>query len=308
MPEPVLVAPPGPSEIAAARRLDQSVLAATAHEALPSAVWRDLEHPTADSALVLDGPPETSATVVHVAPSDTFAPQHWQLAVAAEPTASQRRLTASLETAVEFIAERGGTSATLWIPGADDSTDHLLTPIGFVLVHEQFQMRVPLPLDEQPQWPEGVTVRAFGEPGDERAWLTVNNRSFANHPDQGGWIEETMHRRMAEPWFDPAGLLLAFDSAGLAGSCWTKVHPATDREPALGEIFVIGVDPDRQGTGLGRALVLGGLDHLAAERGCTVGILYVDAANAPALTLYESLGFTVHRTDRAYECAVPSRS
>jgi mycothiol synthase len=245
---------------------------------------------------------------VHVAPSDTFAPLHWQLALAAEPTASQRRLAASLERAIGFVADHGGTSATLWIPGADDATDGLLVPLGFVLVHEQFQMRVALPLQEQPRWPDGVTVRGFGEPGDEQAWLAVNNRSFANHPDQGGWVEETMRRRMAEPWFDPAGLLLAFDSAGLAGSCWTKVHPATGVEPMLGEIFVIGVDPDRQGTGLGRALVVGGLDHLAASRGCTVGILYVDAANAAALTLYESLGFTVHRTDRAYERAVPSRS
>ena len=62
---------------------------------------------------------------------------------------------------------------------------------------------------------------------------------------------------------------------------------------------MIGVDPDAQGIGLGRALVLAGLDHLARIRRCPNGVLYVAAANTPAVGLYESLGFTVHRTDTA---------
>jgi mycothiol synthase len=161
-------------------------------------------------------------------------------------------------------------------------------------------MRVALPLGEKPAWPPGVDVRPFVPGRDDDAWLAVNNRAFAGHPEQGGWVESTLARRLAEPWFDPKGFLLAFDADGLAGFCWTKIHAATDGDPELGEIFVIGVDPSRAGAGLGRALVVAGLRSLA-ERGLRTGMLFVDGDNGAALRLYESLGFTTHRRDRAYE-------
>jgi len=115
-----------------------------------------------------------------------------------------------------------------------------------------------------------------------------------------------LEQREQEPWFDPEGLLLAFDADGLAGSCWTKVHPPRPpQEPdALGEIYVIGADPSRHGRGLGRALTAAGLASLA-ERGITVGMLFVDAANVAAVGLYRALGFVTTRTDRAYERDVP---
>ena len=107
--------------------------------------------------------------------------------------------------------------------------------------------------------------------------------------------------RKAQPWFDPAGFLLTEDTDGLAGFCWTKVHPpAPPIDPVpVGEIYVIGVDPDRQGTGLGRALVAAGLAWLAAQ-GIGLGMLFVDAANGPAVGLYEALGFATTRTDRMF--------
>jgi mycothiol synthase len=154
-------------------------------------------------------------------------------------------------------------------------------------------MRRSLPTEEH----ASIKTRSFNPGSDEEAWLEVNNRAFQWHPEQGGWTEETIKAREAQPWFDADGFLL-YEPQGergrLAGFCWTKVH-----SPVLGEIYVIAVDPDFAGRGLGRQLTLAGLDYLASK-GLNEAMLYVDAANTPAVKLYVELGFTVNHIDRAY--------
>ena len=188
-----------------------------------------------------------------------------------------------------------------WVHGANADDDARGRRFGFTLERELLQMRVALPLPAPPRWPDDVTVRTFVPGQDEAAWVEVNNRAFAGHPEQGAWTVDMLRAREQEPWFDPDGFLLAFDADGLAGFCWTKVHPPQPpHEPdALGEIYVIGADPSRHGKGLGRALTAGGLQSLA-DRGITVGMLFVDGANEAAVGLYRSLGFTTSRTDCAY--------
>jgi mycothiol synthase len=128
-------------------------------------------------------------------------------------------------------------------------------------------------------------------------WLDVNARAFSSHPEQGEWDLETLLRREREPWFDPEGFLLLERDRHLAGFCWTKIH--ADHDSPLGEIYVIAVDTAFQGLGLGRKLLLAGLDWLAG-RGVPTGMLYVDASNESAIKLYRDVGFTVDHVDRAY--------
>lgn len=163
---------------------------------------------------------------------------------------------------------------------------------GLVPVREILQLRVPLPLSSIERGPE-IATRPFLIGHDDDALLALNNRAFAWHPDQSDWTVADLHARCVEDWFDADGLLLHERDGRLAGFCWTKVHPATDLDPALGEIFVIGVDPDRHGQGLGRALTVAGLDHLS-NRGLRTGMLHVEHDNTAARRLYESLGFTEH--------------
>src|SRR3954452_14443969 len=139
-----------------------------------------------------------------------------------------------------------------------------------------------------------LETRAFAPNPDEDACLDVNNRAFDWHPEQGGWTRDTILEREKQAWFDADGFLLHERDGRLAGFCWTKVH--ADHDPPLGEIYVIAVDPDFAGRGLGRKLVLAGLDHLA-EEGLRVGMLYVDAANSRAVDLYRDLGFVVDHVD-----------
>lgn len=275
-------------------------------ESLADAVWRDLDTPGNASAGIVATEADRPVGYAHVAASDTEADPHLVAGLVVAPDRRDDAVVARalLDGLTAHVAHTGGGRVVLWATGADATLDAALLDAGFHRVGEHFQMRVPLPLAEPAAWPAGVSVRTFRPGADDVDWLRVNNRAFAEHPDQGGWNEATLQRRIAEPWFDPAGFLLAIDGDGLAGFCWTKVHEASDDDPRLGEIYVIGVDPARHGTGLGRALTLAGLDHLATARACPVGMLYVDGTNAAALGLYRALGFREHRVDRAYEADV----
>lgn len=157
---------------------------------------------------------------------------------------------------------------------------------GFSGDRRLFQLRRDLPLPVTTD----LATRAFDSNVDTEPWLRVNNAAFAWHPEQSGQTIDDLLQTMAEPWFDPEGFLVHPVTGPMKGFCWTKVH--NDFDPPMGEIFVIGVHPDHHGEGLGKALVLAGLDHLA-QRGLRRAMLYTEADNIPALRMYEGLGFEV---------------
>ena len=301
--------PPAPETAGIARELETVASRHDGHESLASFVWRDLAAPSAETSGIVATVGARPVGYAHLSRSDSDADPHLVAAFVRDPAVADDTVATALLEALVSEAHRRSARIVLWVNGVDDELDMLVTAAGFARLSEQLQMQVPLPLAEQPKWPDGVTIRTFVPGSDDAAWLRVNNRAFATHRDQGGWTEATLQARMAEAWFDPADFLLATDRDGIAGFCWTKVHTPGPRDTGrVGEIYVIGVDPDRQGTGLGRALTVGGLHHLATDRRCPTGMLYVDGANPAALGLYRSLGFTTHHRDRAYQLGRSPRS
>lgn len=201
-------------------------------------------------------------------------------------------------------------SLRLWAHGEHPAAAALAASLGFQRVRVLWQLRrrldLPLPSGHPPA---GVTIRTFVPGSDDPAWVTLNARAFAEHPEQGRWIVEDLHRRTREQWFDPAGFFLAERAGRLVGFHWTKIHGGDGgaehhgHEP-IGEVYVVGVDPAERGSGLGTALTVIGLRHLRS-RGLAEAMLYVEADNAPAIKVYDKLGFTHWDTDVMYRTRRP---
>ena len=152
-------------------------------------------------------------------------------------------------------------------------------------------------------------IRTFIPSLDHQAFLALNNKVFADYPDQGGWSEDDLKVRVNESWFDDKGFFVAEDKGELIGFCWTKIHGAHTHShngsdddhghEALGEIYVLAVNPDYKGQGIGRDLTITGLNYLKYQ-GLNNVMLYVEVENKPAFNLYKSLGFNEFGSDVMY--------
>jgi mycothiol synthase len=187
-----------------------------------------------------------------------------------------------------------GGAVLVWAHGDHPAARALARSLGYRPVRTLLQLRRPLEDFDAPAFPAGASLRTFRPGTDDAEWLRLNARAFAHHPEQGRTTRADLQARMDEPWFDPKGFLIAERDGVMIGFHWTKVHPG-----GLGEVYVVGVDPDLHSQGLGRALTLAGLRHLHAQ-GLRTVLLYVEADNAPALAIYRRLGFKDWSIDVMY--------
>jgi mycothiol synthase len=199
---------------------------------------------------------------------------------------------ATLDALLSAAEAADGTPVQVWSHGQHSPTAAAARDRGYRPARTLVQLRRPLqPVPPLASLADGVRVRSFVPGVDEDAWLTVNAAAFATHPEQGRWTHADLLAREAEPWFDPAGFLLAERDNTLLGFHWTKVHA-----DGMGEVYVLGIDPAAHGLGLGSALLTRGLASLA-DRGCTEVLLYADGDNTVALRLYDKFGFHEHDID-----------
>jgi mycothiol synthase len=213
--------------------------------------------------------------------------------VAVHPDARRRGIGSAL---IRTGLAEGGDGARVWAHGNLQPARATAAALDLVAARELLQMRRPLTDLPPVKVADGVVLRTYAGPSDDAELLRVNNAAFSWHPEQGGWTDADIAERRGEPWFDPEGLFLAFDSDRLVGFHWTKVHG-----PDLGEVYVVGVDPEAQGRGIGATLTLVGLHHLADRIGAAAEVtLYVEADNSAAVKTYERLDFSVFAADVAY--------
>lgn len=197
-------------------------------------------------------------------------------------------------------AVRDAGGAAVWAHGRLPGAEALADAEGWRAERELWRMERSLepgsdPPAVDPPHLDGLVVRPFVVGQDEDAWLRVNARAFAHHPEQGRMTLADLVAREGEPWFDAGDLLLAEQDGRLVASAWLKVQPGAD----TGELYVLGVDPDAQGQGLGRHLTACALARLAG-RGLRRAALYVSATDTPAVRTYRRAGFTRTRVDVQY--------
>jgi mycothiol synthase len=258
----------------------------------------------ARNVMLMDG--GQVAGYAHLDPTDPVEGPSGELVI--HPAFRRRHL--GLELVHALSAEAGDKQLRLWAHGDLPAATRLAAAAGFTRVRALWQMRRSLQARiGRPQFADGITVRTFVVGQDEDAWVALNARAFAKHPEQGAWTRTDLDLREQEPWFDPDGFFVAERDGALAGFHWTKIHGKEGHEPgheheAIGEVYVVGVDPGERGTGLGRALTITGLRYLRG-RGLFQVMLYVDETNTAAIGLYESLGFTHWDTDVMFARQVP---
>lgn len=257
-------------------------------------VLRELAHDRTRHLLAVED--DAVQGYLNLAPAADDAPAMAELVV--HPAARRRGIGSAM---IRAGLPGGGPGARIWAHGNLEPARAAAAALDLVVVRELLQMRRPLAGLPPTPPVAGVRISTYTGPDDDAELLRVNNAAFAWHPEQGGWTDAEIAERRAEPWFDPAGLFLAYDehTGELLGFHWTKTHSDT-----LGEVYVVGVDPAAQGRGLGAALTLTGLHHLAAQLSAdgadAAVILYVESDNTAAVKTYRRLGFEVANVDAAY--------
>jgi len=180
---------------------------------------------------------------------------------------------------------------------------------GFKRVRTIIQMRRSLN-DPIADINNSIEIRNFLNGIDNDEWIALNNRIFKDHPEQSSWSNRDLDIRIREDWFDDKGFLVATENGKMVAFCWTKIHGGHSHKHAdheethahdpIGEIYIMGVDPDYSGRGFGGAITIAGLQHMRYQ-GIFSAMLYVESQNESALKLYRGLGFTEWGRDVLYK-------
>jgi mycothiol synthase len=266
------------------------------------APWLDMER---DTRLINDAHGVLAAYAVHFTPN---AALRFEAFAAVDPRFEGRGLgTAILDWAETQTRSRlqPGTSIPLWnsTPGSNAGAVRLFQVYGYASIRTFWQMTMDLdPSFDAGTPPPGVTIRSFDESSDAPAAFSALSAAFTTH---FGYWEESFedwwtHQQADETWDPTLGVVAEVDGTIVGASINGVIE-------GKGWIYELGVVPERQGMGIGRALLRDSFARIAA-RGIRIGRLGVDTENVTgALRLYRSIGMTPYREHQVFEKRIEAR-
>jgi len=218
-----------------------------------------------------------------------------------------------LEVALKLLVDRamrramelGAKVAHVSMPATGATQAEILLSLGFGVVRRFYELRldassVSIEADEQ----SDVAYRHL-EAGEEELLAWIENRCFMGtwgfNPNTAEYIGWELSIRGN----CPEDVILASSQGKTIGYCWTEAErdQGSSTGKRKGRIYMLGVDTDYRGKGLGKKLLRAGLLHLR-NKGRDLIDITVDSQNIVAVTLYRSLGFQLHRETLWYEKAV----
>jgi mycothiol synthase len=170
------------------------------------------------------------------------------------------------------------------------------------LAIERYTLVMERSLDEEiaePQFPTGFSIREVADAANGPAWIDMFNLSFIDH-----WNHHPLTLERWTNWFnDPDGqpalnIVAVAPDGTFAAFCWAGFDPAEIERSGhkAGWIHLLGTRRGFRRIGLGRAILLMGLQRLKAH-GMDTAKLGVDAQSLTGATrLYESAGFATAQT------------
>lgn len=238
-------------------------------------------------------------------PAHDAMPRRLAAEILVEPRHRGRGLgRALLDGLLDAAREARIERLDVWAHHADAAAMGLADSYGMTPSRQLWQMAMRLDSISSRrraiETPIGIVLRRFNEGSDESRLIALIRTAFAEHPENAVFDADEMAARAGLPWFDPSAILLADDAASgrTLGMHWMKL------EPPIGEVYILAVAPGAHGRGIGRLLLLSGLQEMR-ERGIEVAILYVDAGNDAAIGLYRHAGFRFEHLDTCYSLDLP---
>lgn len=169
----------------------------------------------------------------------------------------------------------------------DSPVARFLRKNGFYVEHDEWLMihadlrHLPLPTVK-----ENVTIVTFSRSDAVRHFHHLFSASFTGQP----WDQPYSPDEIEAALDDPGDILFLSLGSRLVGFAWLHLEAR-----GLGMVEPLGVLPENQGQGYGRLLLLSAL-HELARRGASRAQIGAWRTNQLAICLYQSLGFTHHKT------------